>query len=128
MIFRARMPLPPHLSIGSPDRAIVPAPGSDSQGPYNLPVPDRAPDDTHGPERAADEAAMTKPAGSGGVAGPCGQHGTQLIASRSLGRLLGLESMLFKVECWQPTGTWLDRSAVALVAAAVAEGRTGLCA
>ena len=50
-----------------------------------------------------------------------------LIPSRSLGRLLGLESLGFRAECWQPTGSWLDRSAAALVAAAVAEGRTGLC-
>lgn len=52
--------------------------------------------------------------------------GSPLIASRSLGRLLGLESLRFKVECWQPTGSWLDRSA-ALIVAAVAEYRTGLC-
>lgn len=50
-----------------------------------------------------------------------------LIASRSLGRLVGLETLLFKVECWQPTGSWLDRSAAAIVEAAVAEGRAGLC-
>lgn len=54
--------------------------------------------------------------------------GTPLLSSRSLGRLLGLESFQFKVECWQPTGSWLDRSAVKLVAAALEEGRTGLCA
>ena len=58
---------------------------------------------------------------------PLGSGETPLIASRSLGRLLELESLAFKVECCQPPGSWLDRSAQALVAAAVAEGRTGLC-
>ena len=53
--------------------------------------------------------------------------GGPLITSRSLGRLLGLESVAFKVECRQPTGSWLDRSAAALGAAAVAECRAGLC-
>lgn len=41
--------------------------------------------------------------------------------------MIGLESLQFKVECWQPTGSWLDRSAVTIVEAAIAEGRTGLC-
>lgn len=53
---------------------------------------------------------------------------TPLLASRSLGRLLGLEMLSFKVECRQPTGSWLDRSAASLVMAAVHDGRTGLCA
>ncbi|HZO24969.1 MAG TPA: pyridoxal-phosphate dependent enzyme [Chloroflexota bacterium] len=70
---------------------------------------------------------MTAQAGQvGGPAWP-GVSGTPLIASRSLGRLVGLETLLFKVECWQPTGSWLDRSAAAIVEAAVAEGRAGLC-
>jgi len=47
--------------------------------------------------------------------------------SRSLGRLLGLASLVFKLECRQPSGSWLDRSADAIVASAVAAGRTGLC-
>ena len=52
--------------------------------------------------------------------------GSPSIASRSLGRLLRLDALHFKVEACQPTGSWLDRSAAALVASAVGEGQTGL--
>jgi threonine synthase len=51
---------------------------------------------------------------------------TPVLASRSLGALLGLGSLLFKVESCQPTGSWLDRSAAAIVSAALADGMTGL--
>jgi cysteine synthase len=55
-----------------------------------------------------------------------GRIGSPLVASRSLGRLLGLESLHFKVESGQPTGSWLDRGAGVLVAMAAGEGVTGL--
>jgi threonine dehydratase len=67
-------------------------------------------------------------AGCAGSELPNSPTGTPMVASRSLGRLLGLESLHFKVECWQATGSWLDRSAAALVSHALGEGRTGLCA
>jgi threonine synthase len=47
--------------------------------------------------------------------------------SRSLGALLGFDALAFKLETCQPTGSWLDRAAAALVRQAVAEGVTGLC-
>jgi cysteine synthase len=57
---------------------------------------------------------------------PFALAGSPLITSRSLGRLFGLESLNFKVESGQPTGSWLDRSAAMLVSSAVGEGKTGL--
>lgn len=65
--------------------------------------------------------------GDSRAASPPGLAEAPLAASRSLGRLLGLEALAFKVECWQPTGSWLDRSAAALAADAVDAGLTGLC-
>lgn len=49
------------------------------------------------------------------------------MASRSLGALLGLGSLAFKLETGQPTGSWLDREAALLVEQALADGFTGLC-
>ncbi len=51
---------------------------------------------------------------------------TPLVRSRSLGPLLGLRSLQFKLEAGQPTGTWLDRGAARLVKVAVGAGATGL--
>src|SRR4051812_18759476 len=52
---------------------------------------------------------------------------TPLVGSRSLGALLAFSSLAFKLETCQPTGSWLDRSAVAMVGQAVGEGATGVC-
>jgi cysteine synthase len=49
-----------------------------------------------------------------------------LVAARSLGRLLGLERLAFKLETRGPTGAWLDRGAQRLAQTARAEGATGL--
>jgi hypothetical protein len=53
---------------------------------------------------------------------PC----TPLVPSRSLGRLLGLERLWFKLEGGQPAGSWLDRGADLVVADAA--GTRGLLA
>jgi hypothetical protein len=52
---------------------------------------------------------------------------TPVVRSRSLGALLGFASLAFKLETCQPTGSWLDRSALGMVERAVAEGATGVC-
>jgi threonine synthase len=49
-----------------------------------------------------------------------------LTATRSLGRLLGLDSLYVKVESGQPTGSWLDRSAAAAVRSALGSGASGI--
>ena len=53
---------------------------------------------------------------------PC----TPLVPSRSLGRLLGLDRLAFKLEGCQPAGSWLDRGAALVVAQAT--GARGLLA
>lgn len=100
----------------------------EAREPYNLGVSDRAPDPP---------PALNRPT-HGAVANACGEPAatqgwfelieTPLVSSRALGRLLGLESLLFKVESSQPTGSWLDRSAAALVAETIGAGQTGICA
>jgi cysteine synthase len=54
------------------------------------------------------------------------QVATPLVATRSLGRLMGIEWLAFKLETAQPTGSWLDRGAQRLVQTALAAGVTGL--
>ena len=54
------------------------------------------------------------------------QLATPLVAARSLGRLMGIEQLAFKLETAQPTGSWLDRGAQRLVQTALATGVTGL--
>jgi threonine synthase len=51
---------------------------------------------------------------------------TPLVASRSLGALLGLGALHFKVETGQPTGSWVDRCAAEMVRSAQTAGATGL--
>jgi threonine synthase len=58
---------------------------------------------------------------------PFAQLDTPLLPSRSLGVLLGLGALAFKLESLQPTGSWLDREAASLVTQAIADGSTGLC-
>jgi threonine synthase len=52
---------------------------------------------------------------------------TPLVPSRSLGKLLGLQALAFKLEAVQPTGSWLDRDAAGLVARAAEIGLSGVC-
>jgi hypothetical protein len=48
---------------------------------------------------------------------------SSLVPSRSLGRLVGLERLAFKLESGQPAGSWIDRGAVRIVAeAAISRG------
>ncbi|MGE3267692.1 MAG: pyridoxal-phosphate dependent enzyme [Chloroflexota bacterium] len=58
---------------------------------------------------------------------PLANTGTPLVLSRSLGALLGLRTLAFKLESMQPTGSWLDRSAARIVADAISEAATGVC-
>ena len=44
---------------------------------------------------------------------------TPLVVSRSLGPLLGLNPLRFKLESCQPTGSWLDRGVARIVGSAV---------
>ena len=57
---------------------------------------------------------------------PVSLTSTPSIAARSLGRLLGIETLTFKLESVQPTGSWLDRSAAVVVREAAGCGWTGL--
>jgi hypothetical protein len=51
---------------------------------------------------------------------------SSLTATRSLGRLLGLDSLYVKDESGQATGSWLDRSAAAAVRSALDRGASGI--
>ena len=44
-----------------------------------------------------------------------GEGATPVLMASSLGRLLGLERLLFKLEILNPTGSWIDRGSVASV-------------
>jgi threonine synthase len=58
-----------------------------------------------------------------------GEGGTPLVRSRVLGDQLGLESLYFKLEMTNPTGSFKDRGMVMAVAKAVEEGAEAvLCA
>jgi hypothetical protein len=57
---------------------------------------------------------------------PFTPHDAGLVASRSLVGLLRLSSLSFKLEVGQPSASWLDRGAGALVGSALSQGASGL--
>ena len=57
---------------------------------------------------------------------PLALTGAPLVPSRSLGSLVGMRALSFKLESIQPTGSWLDRAAAHLVGELTAGPRTVL--